>query len=514
MTQKSRPNILFITTDEHRFDCVGSYGNLVIRTPNIDRIAADGVRFERGYVQNPMCMPSRMAIMTGRYCSEQGCNINCIGIPEHEQQQTFIQHLADGGYYTAAIGKMHMMPKYGPFGFAYLDLTEGKADANNQYIDYLTSKGLNGKQHEPKGEALPFCTHTNALPAEETIDAFIGRRAARWLEDWDDGPSAGRNGSSENRDGPSVGRPFFLWISFSNPHFPFDPPEPYDTLYDPADVPLPVWREGEMDDKPTQRQLQKERGYDKVTEPLLRKIVANYYGNITLVDDQIGRILDILDARGLTENTLIAFTSDHGDHLGDHLLLHKSGVTFYDVSVRVPFLIRYPALFPQGVSVEDPVETIDLAATFLDVAGVPAPETMQGRSLVGLADGTIDNWRDDAFSEIDLRINPLMHGPHDPGSRDYVAMVCTKDWKYVHFPNLGIGELYDLTNDPHELTNLFYDPVHTGKVAEMRLRMLNRFMLNQQPYIGERTDTFQEHYDADHRPPKPIPGVEYATLKA
>ena len=496
MPQNSRPNILFITTDEHRFDCVGCYGNPVIRTPNIDRIAAEGVRFERGYVQNPMCMPSRMAIMTGRYCSEQGCNINCTGIPVHEQEHTFIQHLADGGYYTAAIGKMHMMPKYGPFGFAYLDLTEGKADTNNQYIDDLKSKGLNGKQHEAKGEVLPFGTYTNALPAEETIDAFIGRRAARWLQAW------------------QGEEPFFLWISFCNPHFPFDPPEPYDTLYDPADVPLPVWREGEMDDKPTQRQLQKERGYDKVTEPLLRKIVANYYGNITLVDDQIGHILDTLDAKGLTENTLIAFTSDHGDHLGDHLLLHKSGVTFYDVSVRVPYLIRYPALFPQGAVVEDPVETIDLAATFLDVAGVPAPQTMQGRSLVGLADGAIDGWRDDAFSEIDLRINPLMHGPRDPGSRDYVAMICTQTWKYVHFPTLAIGELYNLVNDPHELTNLFYDPAYADKVTEMRLRLLNRFMHNQRPTIGERTATFREHYDAAHRPPEDIPGVTYATLKA
>ncbi len=491
MTQH-RPNILFITTDEQRFDCVGCYGNPVIRTPNIDRIADEGVRFARGYVQNPMCMPSRMAIMTGRYCSEHGCNINCTGIPAHEQARTFMQYLQNAGYYTAAIGKMHMMPKYGPFGFAYLDLTEGKADANNQYIDYLKAKSLNGQQHEAKGEKLPFGTYTNALPAADTIDAFIGRRAVRWLEQWKDEA------------------PFFLWVSFCNPHFPFDPPEPYDTMYDPAHVPLPVWREGEMATKPTQHQLQKERGYDQVTEAQLRKIVANYYGNITLVDEQVGQLLATLDRQGLTDNTLIAFSSDHGDHLGDHLLLHKSGVTFYDVSVRVPYLIRYPALFPQGIVCEDLVESIDLPATFLEVAGVQPPETMQGRSLVGLAEGHISDWRDDAFCEIDLRLNPRMHGPNDPGSRDYVAMICTREWKYVHFPNLGIGELYDLINDPYELENLFYDPAYVAKVAEMRLRLLNRFMLNQHPYIGERTETFREVYLADHRPPTPLPGVIYA----
>ncbi len=373
MTQK-HPNILFITTDEHRFDSLGCYGNTVIRTPNIDSIAAQGVLFDRGYVQNPMCMPSRMAIMTGRYCSENGCNINCTGIPQFEQENTFIQVLRDNGYYTAAIGKMHMMPKWGPFGFTYLDLVEGKADANNQYIDYLKSKGLNGHQHKAKGDALPFGTHTNALPAEDTIDAFVGRRAVQWLRKW---PA----GSSETQ-------PFFLWVSFSNPHFPFDPPEPYDTMYDPAEVPLPVWKDGEMDNKPTQRQLQKERGYDKVTESLLRKIVANYYGNISLVDDQVGEILNVLSSKGLTDNTLIAFTSDHGDHLGDHKLLHKSGVTFYDISVRVPYLISFPPLFPRGVVCESLVESIDLPATFLDVTGINIPASMQGRSLVGLSEGT------------------------------------------------------------------------------------------------------------------------------
>ena len=488
-----RPNILFIMTDEQRGDCLGCYGNPVLRTPHIDSIAARGVRFDRGYVQNPMCMPARMAIMTGRYCSEHGCNINCTGIPAHEQEHTFMRYLRDAGYYTAAIGKMHMMPKWGPFGFRYLDLVEGQADVNNQYTDYLKAKGLLGKQHKAKGEKLPFGIYTNALPAEENIDAFIGRRAVRWLEQWDGE------------------EPFFLWVSFCNPHFPFDPPEPYDTMYDPAGVPLPIWREGELDKKPPQRQLQKERGYDKATEPILRKMVANYYGLISLLDDQVGRILHVLEERGLMENTLIAFTSDHGDLLGDHLLLHKSGVTFYEGSVRVPFIVSYPPAFPQGGTCGELVETIDLPATFLDIAGVMPPETMQGRSLVGLAEGKVPNWREDAFCEIDLRINPLMHGPRDPNSRDYVAMITTKEWKYVHLPNLGIGELYDLVNDPHELANLFYEPAYAAKVNEMRLRLLNRLMNNQRPYIGERTATFEEHYRTDHRPPGgSLPGITYA----
>jgi arylsulfatase A-like enzyme len=136
---------------------------------------------------------------------------------------------------------------------------------------------------------------------------------------------------------------------------------------------------------------------------------------------------------------------------------------------------------------------------------------MQGRSLVGLTEGRIPDWRDDAFAEIDLRINPEMHGPRDPGSRDYVAMVCTRRWKYVHFPNLGIGELYDLVRDPHELDNLYTDPEYAGIVAEMRLRLLNRYMRNQHPYVGERTETFAEFYDSNHRPPEgSLPGVKYA----
>jgi arylsulfatase A-like enzyme len=195
-------------------------------------------------------------------------------------------------------------------------------------------------------------------------------------------------------------------------------------------------------------------------------------------------------------------------------LLLKSGVTFYDGSVRVPFLIRYPEAFPVGAVCEELIESIDLAPTLLDVAGVPVPETMQGRSLLGLAEGQIEDWREDAFSEIDLHINPRIHGPNDPGSRDYVAMICTSEWKYVHFPNLGIGELYALQRDPHELDNLFYDPAYAVQVAEMRLRLLNRYMRNQRPTIGERTETFGAFYDAEHRPPGgSLPAVESAPLE-
>ena len=488
-----RPNILFIMTDEHRYDGLGCYGNPVLRTPHIDSIAERGVRFERGYVQNPMCMPSRMSIMTGRYCSEHGCNINCVGIPEHEQRRTVMQLLADAGYYTAAIGKMHMMPKYGPFGFQYLDLIEGQADKNNQYTDYLRAKGLLGKQDEAKGEELPFGIHTSALPAEDTIDAFIGRRATRFLRQWEGE------------------QPLFLWVSFCNPHFPFDPPEPYDTMYDPAEVPLPLWREGELEKKPIHQKMRIERGHDQTTEPLLRKMVANTYGLISLLDDQVGELLRVLEEKGMADNTLIAFTSDHGDLLGDHGLLLKSGVTFYEGCVRVPYLVSYAAAFPLGASCGELVETIDLPATFLDVAGIEPPETMQGRSLVGLAEGKIDDWRDDAFSEIDLHIIPTMHAPNDPNSRDHVAMITTKRWKYVHFPNLGVGEFYDLENDPNEFENLFYEPEYAEVLAEMRLRLLNRFMNNQAAFIGERTESFREHFESDHRPPGgTLPGVTYA----
>ena len=178
---RQRPNILLITTDEHRYDCLGCYGNPVIRTPHIDSIAQEGVRFERGYAQNPMCMPSRMSIMTGRYCSEHGCNINCTGIPAHEQQNTFMQHLCDAGYHTAAIGKMHMMPKWGPFGFSYLDLVEGKADRNNQYTDYLRARGWGGAKTRPKETVfLLVCTPTLCRQKRRSTPLSGGARPGGW----------------------------------------------------------------------------------------------------------------------------------------------------------------------------------------------------------------------------------------------------------------------------------------------------------------------------------------------
>ena len=373
-----KPNIVMITPDQLRFDCLHCYGNPVIKTPNLDRLADEGVRFEYAYAQNPVCQPSRASIMTGRYIHEHGVVRNVAGLPLHEK--TLMHYLSQNGYLTAAVGKMHMYPKYGPFGFKYLDLTEGKGGANDNYRLYLKNKGLEGMNTRAKGEKLPFGVYTNALPAEDYIDSYIGRKAVKFIY--------------ENKV-----RPFFLWVGFCGPHLPFDPPEPYDKLYSPEEVPLPPKFPGDLENKPMVRHMVDWYDLDKLEEKILRRIVAYYYGNITLIDEWIGKILQALEKTGSLENTFILFTTDHGELLGDHGLLWKCDETMYDSNVRVPFIIYFPQKFEGRRVVKEFVESVDIMPTSLELAGIEIPYTLQGRSLIPLLTEEKVHWREAAFSE-------------------------------------------------------------------------------------------------------------------
>ncbi len=346
MTATKRPNILFICTDQQRYDALGCYGNPHIQTPTIDRLAEDGVLFEQCYVQSPVCAPSRACLVTGQYPSSHGLWANGVALPEHHPLVS--KALADSGYECGMIGKMHLAACFGgrtekrlDDGYSFYKWAHDPTHTSpeNDYHRWLREThpelydevAANGQRvrHQPAA--------FDTIPTDAHYSRWASERAIEFLD--------------KGRDEDD---PFFLWVNFFDPHHPFVAPEEYLDRYDPDDVPDPVGFEGELDTKPPiQREASEEsyagfaKGYAKHTPQEIKEIVAAYYAMVTLIDDETKRILDRLDALGLSEDTIVIFTSDHGEMLGDHQLLLK-GPMLYEGAVRVPLIMRWPGVLPAG----------------------------------------------------------------------------------------------------------------------------------------------------------------------
>lgn len=445
-----RPNLLLITTDQHRYDALGCAGHPLIRTPNIDRLARNGVRFDRAYTSNPICQPARASILTGRYPHEHGVVANLIDLRADEI--SYVRLLLEHGYHTASIGATQHFPPYEHYGFRYVDDVYQKIGRIDNYRRYLKRIDLDHLDAKAKGEESPFYVYTSALPAQHYCDSYIGRKATEFIEN-------------------NTQHPFMLWVGFCGPHFPFDPPEPYDTMYDPSDVPLPPKVAGDLEGKPGMHFWHQNMGYEKLDDEILRKIRSHYFGNITLIDEWVGKIIDALERMGLHENTFIVFTADHGELLGDHGLLWKCEHGMYEPSVRVPFIASGAGGFAGGRTLNEFVECVDIAPTFLELAGVDVPRAMQGRSLLPAAQNHLADWRDAAFCEgraIQTR-EGLDYGNPDMS----VVMIRTDRWKYIYHRNdPQFCELYDLQNDPDECHNLIFQSEHSSVAAELKQRIL------------------------------------------
>jgi arylsulfatase len=429
----SRLNLLMITNDQHRADCLGCYGNPVIQTPNLDRLAREGMLFENHYVQTPQCVPSRASLHTGRYPHVHRTPSNVYLLPESEE--TLAKILNQSGFRTAAVGEMPFAPQHYTGGFGQIIAT-GK-----EYNAFLESQGWRGNVSASRAALLEqqkvlagqqFQAAPVPWPAEMDETAFYAQRACSFL--------------TENRSNP-----FFLHVNFRRPHHPFDPPAPYDTMYKGCRFPASHQRPGEMENKPPtqQKAIRNSVGFDltTLTPAALDRVKAYYYGMITLNDHYIGVILDHLRSLGLEQNTIVAFNADHGEMLGDHGLLFK-GAYMYDEVLRVPLIIRAPNGTRAGSRVADLVEEVDVLPTLLEMLGVPAPMGIQGKSLLN------SPAKSAVFAEFPT-----------------IKMVRTKDWKLVHYPHASFGELYDLKNDPHELNNLFADTKYPTQRAEMQARL-------------------------------------------
>jgi len=449
----SKPNILFITTDMHRFDQVGCNGNADISTPNIDALASSGTRFTRAFANNPVCTPSRTSMLTGQVPSEHGARWNGVGMRPCEA--TVTRQLQDAGYETGLAGKMHWGDEGPDYGLDYANILDGDGvligKASTTYQDKLRSwfgddvpDVRNNPEYEPSFGAV-----ASPLELAQHEDSFVADATIEFLQ-------------SRDRK-----KPFFFWASFPGPHLPLDPIAPWDTMYDPAEIPLPVIDPLELENKPPeqrafQQNTDRDTGlgdYRRVTgDPaLLRRFLSHYWGKISMVDHLIGRITSALAELGDTNDTVIVFTSDHGDFAGHHGLMFKSAF-MYDDLLHVPLIISAPGRWePQTIDAF--VEEIDLPRTFLSLASVEPTRPMQGDSLLPLLDGECESQKDVVYAEA---VNQ--------------RMIRTADWKLVHYAGRPYGEVYNLAEDPEELVNLYDDPDSRPKRDELYHALVDHIM--------------------------------------
>ncbi|NLF93998.1 MAG: sulfatase-like hydrolase/transferase [Oligosphaeraceae bacterium] len=444
---EKRPNIILITTDQQRSDSLGINGNSMVRSPNLDALAREGVHFANAFVQNTVCVPSRACLQTGRYTHQHGVTYmesvvdDTPGLPEHEK--TFMEMLQENGYYTGATGKIHMYPAK---GFDWQQLCGGKGHR------WLQAQG-SSLGPGPLGEVYAAWLEKKRPGAYEQI--YAARRATEhyldtgvmdiplsndeYVESWIAEESEGFIRRQAQQE-----QPFFLWCGFCGPHGPMDPPEPYRSMYAPENVPLPL----EVDGCPSWR--------EKWSEPLMRKAIAYYYGMVTCIDDHVGQLVRTLKELDIYQDTLILFVSDHGEMLGDRGRLGKG--VFYDSVMRVPMLIKPPARIrhlPRTFTGQ--VEAMSVAPTILQCAGIAVPENVSATSLLPQITGASSDGAEMVFSEFVSN-----------DKSEVSKCVRTDDYKYILFFNDGRQEFYNLQNDPLEKDNLALAGREREKMLSLR----------------------------------------------
>ena len=435
-------NILFITSDQQRQDSLPCYGLDFMQTPALDRLAAEGCVFDRCHTVSPVCQPVRASFILGQYPHVHGVSDNFRWI--RPDSPTIARLFNHAGWNTAAIGKMHFYPWDNPEGFGYRVTAEDKRHIFRR-DDWTKSLEEHGYTRDHPAVVPGYRENLGAivspLPEEMHMDSFIGDEAVKWIEN-------------------QAESPFFAWVSFNSPHDPYDPPENLAGLYRDAPIPEPV---GLEEDPATKPPYQRENirfynsnplfliDYSKIDSRQARRMREYYLATVTLIDRQVGKIVRALESKGLLDSTLIVFSSDHGDLLGDHGLPFKS--TFYESALMVPLIVRGPGV-AQGSRSSSFVDWMDLHATFLSLAGIEIPDHAQGKDITAVfADPKVDV-RNEAFSELLGR-----------------TMVRTRYHKLVLCDD-GSGELYDLREEPLEVINHFNDPDFEGVQEELTSRII------------------------------------------
>lgn len=476
------PSFLFILSDQQRRDSLGCYGNLSASTPALDALADSGVILDRAFTANVICSPSRASMMTGRYPRTHGLITN--GMPLDADEITLPQTLATAGYHTAAVGKIHLSPCGGvipemagagwqeslpesrPFweagntlplpyyGFQEVRLCDGHGEDWADYYRDLKARDpklpeLLKKQNALAPPSGAPSSWKSAIPEEHHSSTWVADEAIKKLERY-----AGDR------------QPFFLFVGFPDPHFPYCPPAPWCDMFDPADVPMPRRQRSELKTGSTYfrrriDQYEKVFGFHPFDMPdnYIREIIAHTYGMVSLLDKQVGRIVSTLDRLQLRDNTVVIFTTDHGEHIGDHWFIYK--VSPYDELTHLPLIWSCPRRFGPRRRSTDITSHIDLMPTILDLARVTVPRGVQGLSYRAVLEGTEKVGRISAYLEDDSE-----------DAKDYMRTLWTPRYRLTYeLPSVD-GELYDLEADPNEFHNRWNDPDYRSARHDMIEQLL------------------------------------------
>lgn len=473
--RREKPNILLLMADQFRGDCLGADGNRIIRTPNLDRIANEGVIFRRAYSCTPTCTPARSALLTGLAPWNHG--MLGYGRVAEEYPIEKPRALREAGYYTMAIGKNHFHPQRNGHGYHQVLLDEsGRAESPEFRSDYRCWFASQAPNLNPDATGIGWNDHrakAYALPENLHPTYWAGETAVRFLKTYD------------RRE------PFFLKVSFARPHSPYDPPERFMEMY--ADADLPKAAVGKWAQRYAKRSsAQPTLWHGDLGEEQVRHSRQGYYGSISFVDEQIGRILETLDRRGLLDQTLIVFTADHGDMTGDHHLWRKSYA--YEASARIPMLMRWPAGLVAAkrnqVSME-PVELRDVLPTFLEAASAADAGKLDGRSLLGLVRDKKTAWREYIDLEHDVCYSPANHW----------NALTDGHYKYIFHARDGEEQLFNLDADPGELNDLATDADHRPQLRTWRSRMVQ--------HLAARGDEFVKNGKLALRPQRHLYSPQY-----
>jgi len=454
------PNILILMTDQQRADCMGCAGHPQIRTPNMDRLAAEGALFTHACTVSPVCMPARASFISGRYVHEHGMWGNYGELPAG--YESLFRRLQGCGYYTAHVGKSHYyahgdghMREREPYmharGFDFVHETTGPL-ASQRTESYMTddwqTKGLLEAFRADYRRRIEHGRHRavwpSPLPVEDFPDSYVGRRGVEFVERYEGG------------------RPVCLFVGFPGPHEPWDAPGEYAAMYDPAETPPAVAPEGAAPGPwvPQQAAEWQEHGRPAdLTQEDVRALRANYCGKISLIDRWFGRILEACARRGWLDDLLVVFWSDHGDMLGDHGLVYKS--RFFESALRVPLVVRWPGRVAAGLRPGALAETVDIMPTLLEAVRAVVPAGCQGRSLWPVLKDPDATLRDAALSAVAC-------------ARRQNTMVRTGRWKYAVHEDGTAYMLYDLEEDPGECNNLLGHPDCAEVERDLRRMLFER----------------------------------------